>query len=107
MAIHLVARTPPIREEGGALRVGCTRVTLESVLWAHVQGANPEDIKRQFPSLELADIYDVIAYYLRHRESIQEYLQEQERKYHETTEQIKKEFPQAELRARLLARLKQ
>lgn len=105
MAIHLLAQTPPIREEDGALRVGRTRVTLETVLWAHTQGATPEDIKRQFPSLELADIYEVIAYYLRHRESVEEYLQEQERTYRETTEQIKKEFPQADLRARLLARL--
>lgn len=106
MSIPLPAQAPPIREADGALRVGRTGVTLETVLWAFQQGATPDDIKRQFPSLELADIYDVIAYYLRHRETVDEYLRQREQVYRETTERLKTEFPQDDVRARLLGRVK-
>ncbi|MBI4264586.1 MAG: DUF433 domain-containing protein [Acidobacteria bacterium] len=106
MSIPLPAQAPPIRETDGALRVGRTGVTLETVLWAFQQGATPDDIKRRFPSLELADIYDVIAHYLRHRDTVDAYLREREQVYRETTEQLKKEFPQDDLRARLLERVK-
>lgn len=107
MSIKLHAEAPPLREADGALRVGRTGVTLETVLWAFQEGATPEDIQRQYPSLDLADIYDVVAYYLRHRETVDEYLLEREQTYRETIDQLKKEFPQDDLRARLLARLKQ
>ena len=106
MSIPLRAQAPPIREADGALRVGLTGVTLETVLWAFQQGATPDDIKGQFPSLELADVYDVIAYYLRHRDSVDEYLRQREQVYRETNEQLQQEFPQDGLRARLLARVK-
>ena len=106
MSVPLPAHAPPIREADGALRVGRTGVTLETVLWTFQQGAAPEDIKTQFPSLELADIYDVIAYYLRHREDVDEYLRQREQVYRGTTEQLKKEFPQDDVRARLLGRAK-
>ena len=106
MSIPLRGQAPPIREADGVLRVGRTNVTLETVLWAFQQGATPDDIKRQLPSLELADIYDVIAYYLRHRDSVDEYLRQRELVYRETNDQLEQEFPQDGLRARLLARVK-
>jgi uncharacterized protein (DUF433 family) len=106
MSIPLPAQAPPIREDDGALRVGRTGVTLETVLWAFQQGASPENIRKQYPSLELADIYDVIAYYLRHRETVDEYLRRREQLYRETNEQLKKDFPQDGIRARLAARTK-
>ena len=106
MSIPLLAEAPPIREADGALRVGRTGVTLETVLWAYQEGTTPEGIVDQFPSLVLADVYDVIAYYLRHRNAVDEYLREREQSYRETNEQLEKEFPQTGLRARLLARVK-
>ena len=105
MAITLHAETPPIRESGGALRVGGTGVTLETVLWAFQQGATPEDITDQFPSLILAEVYDVIAYYLRHREDLDRYLAQQEEQYLEAAEGLRSEFPATSLQSRLRARL--
>lgn len=81
-------------------------MTLETVLWAFHQGATSDVIKRQCPSLELADIYDVIAYYLRHREAVDEYLLGREHVYREMTAQLKREFPQDDVRTRLLERVK-
>ena len=106
MSIPLRAQPPPIREADGVLRVGRTNVTIETVLWAFQEGATPDDIKRQFPSLELADIYDVIADYLRHHASVDEYLRQREQVYRETNDQLEQEFPQDGLRARLLSRAK-
>jgi uncharacterized protein (DUF433 family) len=105
MPITLHAETPPIRESGGALRVGGTGLTLETVLWAFQQGATPEDITDQFPSLTLAEVYDVIAYYLRHRGDVDQYLAQQEEQYHEAAETLRSEFPATNLQARLRGRL--
>jgi uncharacterized protein (DUF433 family) len=86
MNLPLAADPLPIRidhESGGALRVGPTRMTLEVVLTAHLQGYRPEEIVQQFPALELADVYTVIGHYLRHREAFDGHLAEVERVYQE------------------------
>jgi uncharacterized protein (DUF433 family) len=71
---------PPLRADGsGALRVGESRVLLELVIRAFQDGATPEAILSRYPSTTLADIYAVIAYYLRHRDDVESYLAERER----------------------------
>src|SRR4051812_16642337 len=61
----LAAKPPPLRiDEQGAVRVGKTRATLDTVIGAHQSGCTAEDIARKYPSLELADVYAVITYYL-------------------------------------------
>jgi uncharacterized protein (DUF433 family) len=106
VSIQLLAEAPPLREADGALRVGRSGVTLETVLWAFQDGATPEDIVDQFPSLALADVYDVIAYYLRHRDEIDAYLRQQEERYRETAEQLRQQFPTSKLEERLRAHLR-
>jgi hypothetical protein len=81
-------------------------VIFKLVVEAHLQGATPEDIaERIYPSLELADVYGAIAYYLRHKDDVQEYM----RRWDEEGEKLRREIeakqpPNAELKARLLAR---
>jgi hypothetical protein len=48
------------------------------VLHHYKAGATPEQIACKFPSLRLADIYSVVAYYLNHRDAIEQYLRESE-----------------------------
>ena len=62
----------------GTIRVGDSHVSLESVLYHFKMGAVPEEISQMFPSLQLADVYAVIAYYLSHREVVEDYLRQQE-----------------------------
>jgi uncharacterized protein (DUF433 family) len=58
-------RPPPLTQvAGGALRVEGTRVGLESVVHAFDLGATPEEIVQQFPTLDIASTYEVIAYVL-------------------------------------------
>jgi len=76
--IEPVQTVPLTITEDGTFRVAGSRVALESVLHHFKLGAAPEEIAQQFPSLQLADIYAVIAYYLNHRDSVEEYLRQQE-----------------------------
>jgi uncharacterized protein (DUF433 family) len=69
---------PLTTTEFGAIRVGRSRVSLDTVVHHYKQGATAECIAESFPSLDLADIYVVIAYYLANRESVEEYLRQQE-----------------------------
>lgn len=66
--------TPLRIDESGAVRVGKTRVTLETVLTAYKMGRTPEQIVKSFPTLQLADVHATIAYYLLHKEEVDKYL---------------------------------
>src|SRR5438445_1595804 len=69
---------PLTTTEFGTIRVGGSRVSLDSVIHHYKDGATAEWIAESFPSLDLADIYAVIAYYLANRESVEEYLRLQD-----------------------------
>lgn len=68
-------------------------------------GPDPEAIVHGYSTLKLADVYDVIAYYLRHREEIDEYLRGRRAEAEKLREEIEAKQPsRTELRAKLLAR---
>lgn len=83
------------------LRVGNTGVTLETVVWTFHAGASPEDIVDQFPSLDLADVYEVIAYYLRHREEVDCYLAGRQSEYARAIDVLEAAIPPNALQNRL------
>ena len=102
----MVAADPvPLRHDlGGVIRVGQTRVTLETVVAVFEAGASPEEIVERFDTLQLADVYAVIAYYLRHRNEVRVYRQEREEKGEEMRRYAESRYDAAAIRARLLAR---
>jgi uncharacterized protein (DUF433 family) len=101
----LIAQPPPLRlSEGGVLRVGKTRVRLDTVIEAFRNGSTPEEIVYKYPSLNLTDVYAVITYYLWHRDEVNQYLNEQRRLNEEAKAENEKRFPSAGIRERLLAR---
>lgn len=105
MSMRLSPLETPLREgEGGAVLVGETRVSLDSVITAFHLGSVPEQIVYKFPTLLLADVYAVIAYYLRHRENVDAYMAERRREAEALWAEIEEQQPAAELRERLLAR---
>ena len=65
----------PITERDGVLLITGTRVTLDTVIESFHNGATSEDIALHYPSLELVVVYEVIAYYLRHRVELDAYLE--------------------------------
>jgi len=73
----LVLEAEPVSlavDADGIYRVTGTRVTLDTVVTAYQEGATPEEIADQYPSLKLDHIYAVISYYSRHREEVAAYL---------------------------------
>jgi uncharacterized protein (DUF433 family) len=64
-------------DENGVLRVGASRVMLDSVVAAFVQGHSPETVHQQYPALTLDEVYGSIAHYLLHREEVDAYLRRQ------------------------------
>jgi uncharacterized protein (DUF433 family) len=97
--------TAPLRrDESGTIRVGNTRVTLDSVVHQFKEGAVAEQILYDFPSLTLRQIYGAIFYYLEHTEAVEQYLREQERIGEETRRFIESRMNTEQLRARIRAR---
>jgi uncharacterized protein (DUF433 family) len=93
------------RDTSGALRIGDSQVLLELVIRAFQDGATPEEIAQRYPTASVADIYAVIAHYLRHREEVEEYLAERELEAQEVRQRIEgRQGDLADLRGRLLAR---
>lgn len=75
MSIDIGSQAPPLQlDADDVVRVGGTRVTLDSIVSAFRDGASAEEIVQQFPSLALADVYAVIAYYLSHKSDVERYL---------------------------------
>src|SRR5947209_1115224 len=75
MSVVLEAIPVPLRDDGhGGLRVGQTRVRLESVWHLYQEGASPAEIVQAFATLQAADVYAVLAWALRHPEEVAAYL---------------------------------
>jgi len=64
-------------DAAGTVRLSGTRVPLETVVSVFHQGATPEEVVHRFPVLDLADVYAVVGYYLRHRDEVQQYMARQ------------------------------
>jgi len=104
-SIDIKATPPPLRFDGqGVCRVADTRVTLLTLIEAFLEGAAPEEIYQDYPSVGLADVYAVIAFYLGNRDEIDAYLDTVRGHEAHVIEEIKLRSPLSEIRRRLLAR---
>jgi uncharacterized protein (DUF433 family) len=65
----------------GAYRITGTRISLDSVVYAFLQGQTAESIAQSFPLLTLEQVYGAIAFYLAHRAEIDEYLRQGEAEF--------------------------
>jgi uncharacterized protein (DUF433 family) len=57
-------------------RVAGTRISLDSLVYAYLNGQTAEAIAQSFPLLTLEQVYGALAYYLAHRETIDAYLRQ-------------------------------
>ena len=106
MAFRVQTDPTPLRvDEHGVVRVGDSQVLLDIVIREFNNGAEPEAIAQGYPTLHVADVYAVIAYYLRHRKEVDDYLQTRRQEAEKLRREIEAKQPnRAELRGRLLAR---
>jgi uncharacterized protein (DUF433 family) len=106
MTITIVNEPVPLAiDADGVVRVGGTRVTLDIIVDAFNEGATPEEIVLRYPVLSLADVYDVIGYYLRRRSEIEAYLSHQRKLADKARRENEARFNPEGVRKRLLARL--
>jgi uncharacterized protein (DUF433 family) len=56
------------------VRIAASRVALDVVVEQYENGMTAEEIVAAYDTLALADVYAAIAYYLRHREEVLDYL---------------------------------
>jgi uncharacterized protein (DUF433 family) len=95
---------PLTRTDDGTIRIANTRVSLDVVINKYRQGATAEQLAYKFPALRLADIHAVIAWYLTHREMVEEYLREQAAAAAATQQFIEAKQDASHIRELLLAR---
>jgi uncharacterized protein (DUF433 family) len=95
---------PLFPDEDGVVRVGGTRVRLDTVVYAFNQGASAEEILQKYPTLALADIYATISYYLQHRSCVDDYLKERQQEHDRVRQLNESRSDPAGLRERLLKR---
>ena len=107
MSLGLVAEPMPFTTDAdGVVRIGGTRVTLDTLVAAFADGLTAEAIVEQYPSLPLGDVYIVLGYCLRHKEEVDAYLQTRRQQALHVRQQNEVRFNAVGIRDRLLARQK-
>jgi uncharacterized protein (DUF433 family) len=104
LLINQTFSVPLKTDANGVIRVNQTRVTLDTVVTAFLEGATAEEIREQYSSLELADIYAVLSYYLQHQTEVNAYLLERQNLANFVQQEAEKLFNPVGIRDRLLAR---
>lgn len=104
MTSNVLAAIPLSKDKHGVYRIGASRVTLDLVVRAFERGATAEEIVQDFPSLDLADVYQVLGYYLKHGSELTEYLSRRSRAEENLLAARQEEWSPPGLRQRLLAR---
>lgn len=106
MNLAIAIEPAPLETDArGVIRVAKTRVTLDTVVTAFLDGCTPEEIGEQYPSLQISDIYLVVGYYLKHKLEIDAYLAERQRQAASIRQEVEQRFNPVGIRERLIARL--
>jgi uncharacterized protein (DUF433 family) len=108
MRMEIVADPVPMAvDKRGMVRIAGTRITLDTIVGAYNRGDTPEEIAYGFPSLSLADIHAVIAYYLRHREMVDTYIANNHQRAQEVLREYEAKFGATPTRSELEQRSRQ
>lgn len=105
--MNVVVSTSEIKltkTEAGVLRIGDTRVSLDSVIIAFNQGSAPEEIVYDYDSLTLSEVYAAISYYLQNQKEVDSYLFARASQNEQLREAVEVRSNPVGVRERLLAR---
>lgn len=103
--MDFTTRAAPLSTDNdGVIRVGGTRIRLDTVIFAFNEGYTAEEIVSQFPSLTLADVYATLAYYLDHRTLVDDYIRQGEEEAARLQREIETRPGYKAFREKLLAR---
>ena len=82
----------------GGYYVAGSRVSLASIIHEYQDGAAPETIRQNFPTLSLEQIHGAIAFYLGHPQEAATYLSALEKKWDELERGVKPASPEIQQR---------
>jgi uncharacterized protein (DUF433 family) len=103
VALVITDQPIPLRADTkGLIRIGQTSVNLDLVVASFQQGASAEEIVQAWPTLDLGDVYAVLAFYLHNQAAVDSYLLEQQEAEAIRQQITTRQHPDP-LRARLLA----
>ncbi|MBI2755728.1 MAG: DUF433 domain-containing protein [Chloroflexi bacterium] len=97
-------RVPLVQTTDGAVLVEGTRVPLDVVVSAFQAGKAAEEIVLSYQTLDLADVYAVLTYYLRHQDEVDGYLAERKVHAGALRNRVQANRNSSVIRERLLAR---
>ena len=103
----LAVEVPLRMDDGGVIRIGTTRVTLQALVADFHRGASPEEIAHHYAALNLADVYLVVGYYLQDRAEVDAYVGQQQQLADTARRAYEADHPEDPLRAQLLARIEE
>lgn len=103
----ILEAVPLAADRDGVIRISGTRVPLETVIGAFLDGSTPEEIVLSYTTLSLADVYQVVAYYLRNKEKVDDYLERVRVQEEQARTLMEARWNQVGIRERLLARQRQ
>jgi uncharacterized protein (DUF433 family) len=105
MSLHIAADPVPLylAEEGRIVRVEGSRVSLDTIVGGYLLGWPPEEIAASYPTVSLAKVHAVIAYYLAHKDDVDAYLAENRRRSDALRREIEADPEYRARRERLLA----
>jgi uncharacterized protein (DUF433 family) len=105
MSLPVAAEPLPLTADvEGVVRIGSTRVTLDTIVAAFREGMTPEGIVEQYPALRLAEVYSIIGYILSHAGEVEAYMSERQRLADEVRRENEVRFDPIGVRDRLNAR---
>lgn len=103
--LTVTSLAPVWMDEHADIYAGRSNVLLDTIIDEYKAGTSPEDIARAYDTVPLADIYEVISYYLRYRDVVEAYLKRREAEAEELRKKIEAVQPsKAELKAQIKKR---
>lgn len=83
-----------VEQRNGGYYVAGTRISLDSVVYAHLRGESPDGIVCSYPSLNLEQVRGALGFYEANREHVHEYLKRQEADYARLYEEARRKDPE-------------
>ena len=82
-----------VEERDGHYWVAGTRVSLDSIVYAFLEGKSAESIALSYPVLTLEAVYGAIAFYLSDRDTVDAYLRREEEAFDRLLEEARAKDP--------------
>ncbi len=93
VVIPVNLNAPYVEQSTDGYRVARSRVSLDSVVHAYLNGQTAESIAQSFPEITLEQVHGVLAFYLGHQSEIDAYLATSQAKYDHLREESRRADP--------------